>query len=99
MSPYDTCVQLVVGLRYYYNNTVNTTDVPDLWIDAMSRLDKSNCGTSDADFAAFDDKVGMPGWCRLVRMFPDPAYAVISCSGYDMDVNTVTYKCLPPSLP
>ena len=90
-SPYDTCVQLVVGLRYYYS-TVNTTDVPDLWIDAMSRLDKSNCGTSDADFAAFDDKVGMPGWCRLVTMFPDPATAIISCSGYDMDVETVTYK-------
>lgn len=89
-SPYDTCVQLAIGIGHYFS-TVNATDVPELWIDAVSRMDATNCGTTEAEAAAFDEKVGMPGWCRLVSLYPDPASAVISCSGYDMDPFTVSF--------
>lgn len=88
-TPYDTCVQILTGVDYYYSNC--DCETPALWADAVNAIDGSHCGSSKADFAAFDEQVGIQGWCAMVTKFPDPASAVISCSGYDYNPLTTSY--------
>ena len=88
-TPFDTCVQLLTGVEYYYANC--GCETPALWADAINAIDGSHCGTTDADFGAFDAQVGIPGWCAMVTKFIDPASAVISCSGYDFNAATSGY--------
>lgn len=79
-SPYDNCAQLIFSAKEYYNSSGNDNIS---WKDAVN-------GFCD------DCSNGVNGSCELCAKFPGDSKvkAGVSCTGYDMDTNTVSLNNL-----
>eukprot|EP01079_Euglenida_sp_SAG-EU17-18_P008552 gene8552-7806_t len=88
-SPYDTCIQLVIAAQAYYDTTAGADGQPlpadGLFLTAMNEMcAPAACASSS-----------IAGLCALCDKFEGTqAPAVVSCSGYDLDVNTVPFNTM-----